>query len=365
MREVKIKGVTIQLPDELAKEIDEQPKDEISFEDIEQLLKEIDEWLALGRSKLLKDAEATLRKQLVGGVMSPEIATAIPRGSGVTGSVSGVVAAPNVPSWLAGNPQAQQAAAQVAVSSLVESVVNTLQAPLQTFVDNLANLLQSSVRTLVELVDSVATRIAEAQERMVEAAEKLGERLEEIANKLPGEEKEVAPEEELLPPPPEVPEAPEEETMTPTEAAPAEEVPQPELPETPETPEEEARQPAAAAIPPSPSAAVLSPEFLAAFAHQLSQMTKDFMNALTRRPQERETPKVSVQSPFEIADMIASMLTKGGAGKPEVGGVKADMTEPVSTAKAPEKGESVEEQVKDASQDEHVKKPLKEAAEKV
>jgi hypothetical protein len=146
------------------------------------------------------------------------------------------------------------------------------------------------------------------------------------------------------------------EEAAPAEAGAGEGVPTP----PPAEVEEEAKSIAAPAPQPTPdvTAALFSPQFLAAFARHLSQMTKEVIDTQTRKAQvEPHTAKP--QSALEIADVIASTLRKSQQTK---GKVETDLTAPVKTAAAPKaEGAEVPEQIKGAAKDEAVRKHLEEA----
>ena len=375
MRTFEIKGLKVHVEDEeMAKAIVE--KEENSEEDAELLLKELEEWLAAGRSHIINKAQKELRKQWVG---VGDAAPAVPRGAvvGVSpqaqGAATGIVAAPNLPAWLTGSPQAQAAAQQIAVSSMVEAVVGQLSVVLEEFAAKLAEWVSQVAQGLFQTVSDVAERIASSQEKLGEKLTEVSEKLESVAEKLPagGVEEEVSP----LPPAEAVPPVPEEVEAGPTAGAPAvgPEVPPEvegagvgeagaeEVSPTPPPEEEEEAKSIAAPTPPQASpvdatAVMFSPQFLAAFARHLSQMTKDALDAYTRKTVS-ERPQVPAQSAIEIADMIASTLRKSQKG----GRIETDLTAPVVTAEAPKEGESVAKQLEGAEKNKEIEKPLNEA----
>jgi len=109
------------------------------------------------------------------------------------------------------------------------------------------------------------------------------------------------------------------------------------------------------------SGVLFSPQFLAAFARHLSQMTKNILEAQARKAQTPTETLPKPQSAFEIAEVVASSIRKGNP----IIRIERDMTAPVETAKAPEgKGAKVAEQIEGAAKDEEVKKHLKGAARK-
>ncbi len=375
MKTFEIKGIKVHVEDEeMAKSILEpeqkpEPQPEVDERDAEVLLKELEEWLAAGRSQVLNKAQKELRKQWVGiGDAAPQV----PRGAGVAGpqaASTGIVAAPNVPSWLSGVPQAQAAAQQIAIGSLVEAIVGQLAPVLEEFAAKLAEWVSTVAEGLFRTISEVAERMAEAQEKLGEKLTEVSERLEAVAEKLPEGAGEVSLPEALpeVPPVEEVPPAAAAEEAAPPvegvggEAAPAEveggageEVPTP-------PPEEEAKSIAAPTAPemvPDVPAALFSPQFLAAFARHLSQMTKEVLETQTRKAQT-EPRAVKPQSALEIADMIASTFRKSQQTK---GKVQTDLTAPVETAAAPEsEGPKVADQIKGAAKDDTVRKPLEEA----
>jgi hypothetical protein len=378
MKTFEIKGIKVHVEDEeMAKSLLESeqkpepaPEPEVDERDAEVLLKELEEWLAAGRSQVLNKAQKELRKQWVGvGDAAPQV----PRGAGVVGpqaASTGVVAAPNVPSWLSGVPQAQAAAQQIAVGSLIEAIVGQLAPVLEKFAAQLAEWVSTVAEGLFRTISEVAERMAEAQEKLGEKLTEVSERLEAVAEKLPeGAAGETLFPEEALPevPPVEgVPPAAEEaappaegvgEEVVPAEGGAGEEVPTP----PPAEVEEEAKSIVAPTAPqPAPDvpSALFSPQFLAAFARHLSQMTKEVLETQTRKAQT-EPRTVKPQSALEIADVIASALRKSQQNK---GKVETDLTAPVTTAAAPEgEGAKVAEQIKGAAKDEAVRKHLEEA----
>jgi len=369
MRTFEIKGIKVHVEDEELEKALAEPEPEITEEDATLLLKELEEWLTAGRLQVLNKASKELRKQFVGGDAAP----AVPRGAGVVGPAaagvsSGVVAAPNLPAWLSGSPQAQAAAQQIAVANMVEALVGQLAPVLEEFAAKLAEWVSSVAEGLFKTISEVAEKIAAAQEKLSEKMGEVVERLESVAEKLPAAE--GAPEEvvEELPPLPEEV-APAEETSPPAaeaeEAAPAGEGGEvPAAPEAPEAggvappPEEETKaMPAASDV----SGVLFSPQFLAAFARHLSQMTKNILEAQARKAQTPTETLPKPQSAFEIAEVVASSIRKGNP----IARIKRDMTAPVETARAPEeKGAEVAEQIEGAAKDGEVKKPLKEAAKK-
>jgi hypothetical protein len=370
MKTFEIKGIKVHVEDEeMAKSLVEaEPEPEVDEKDAEVLLKELEEWLTAGRSQVLNKAQKELRKQWVGvGDAAPQV----PRGAGVVGpqaASTGIVAAPNVPSWLSGVPQAQAAAQQIAVGSLIEAVVGQLGPVLEEFAAKLAEWVSTVAEGLFRTISDVAERMAEAHEKLGEKLTEVSEKLEAVAEKLPEGVGETPLPEALpeMPPVEEVPPAAEEvappaegvgEEAAPAEAGPGgEEVPTPPPPEA----EEEAKSIAAPAPQPTPdvTAALFSPQFLAAFARHLSQMTKEVIDTQTRKAQP-EPRAVKPQSALEIADAIASTLRKSQQTK---GKVETDLTAPVKTAAAPEgEGAKVAEQIKGAAKDEAVRKHLEEA----
>ena len=379
MKTFEIKGIKVHVEDEeMAKSLLEherkpepEPEPEVDERDAEVLLKELEEWLAAGRSQVLNKAQKELRKQWVGvGDAAPQV----PRGAGVVGpqaASTGIVAAPNIPSWLSGVPQAQAAAQQIAIGSLIEAIVGQLGPVLEEFAAKLAEWVSTVAEGLFRTISEVAERMAEAQEKLGEKLVEVSEKLEAVAERLP-EGVSEAPLPEALPDVPavgEVPPAAEEaappaegvgEEAAPAEAGAVEEVPTP----PPAEAEEEAKSIAAPAPQPIPdvTAALFSPQFLAAFARHLSQMTKEVIDTQTRKAQA-EPRAVKPQSALEIADVIASTLRKSQQNK---GKVETDLTAPVKTAAAPEgEGARVAEQIKGAAKDEAVRKHLEEAKKEV
>jgi hypothetical protein len=369
MRTLEVKGIKVHVEDEeLEKALAEpEPEPEITEEDATLLLKELEEWLTAGRLQVLNKASKELRKQMIVGV--GDAAPQIPRGAGAVGPAaagvsSGVVAAPNLPAWLSGSPQAQAAAQQIAVANMVEALVGQLAPVLEEFAAKLAEWVSSVAEGLFKTISEVAEKIAAAQEKLGEKMGEVVERLESVAEKLPAAEGalEEGVVEELPPLPEEV--APAEETPSPAPegAAPVGEggevPPAPEAGEVAPPPEEEAKaMPAASDV----SGVLFSPQFLAAFARHLSQMTKNILEAQARKAQTPTETLPKPQSAFEIAEVVASSIRKGNP----IIRIERDMTAPVETAKAPEgKGAKVAEQIEGAAKDEEVKKHLKGAARK-
>ncbi|MDT7877090.1 MAG: hypothetical protein RQ862_00860 [Candidatus Caldarchaeales archaeon] len=365
MKTFEIKGVKVHVEDEeLANSLEPELEPEVDEKDAEVLLKELEEWLAAGRSQILNKARKELRKQFVGaGDATSPYSPVLPIGAGVrTGSVqasSGIVAAPNVPSWLSGVPQAQAAAQQIAVGSLIEAIVGQLSPLLEEFAAKLAEWVSTVAEGLFRTISEVAERMAEAQEKLGEKLADVSEKLGAVAEKLPEGAAETPLPEALpeVPPVEEVPPAaeeaapPAEEEAAPAEVGAGEEVPTP-------PPAEEEKEAKSVATTPEVTAALFSPQFLAAFARHLSQMTKEIIDTQTRKSQN-EPSAVKPQSAFEIADVIASTLRKSQQTK---GKVETDLTAPVKTAAAPEgEGANVAEQIKGAAKDEAVRKHLEEA----
>jgi hypothetical protein len=374
MKTFEIKGIKVHVEDEeFAKSLEPEPEPEVDEKDAEVLLKELEEWLAAGRSQVLNKAQKELRKQFVGaGDATSPYSPVLPIGAGVRpGSVqasSGIVAAPNVPSWLSGVPQAQAAAQQIAIGSLIEAIVGQLSPLLEEFAAKLAEWVSTVAEGLFRTISEVAERMAEAQEKLGEKLADVSEKLEAVAEKLP-EGAGEAPLPEALPEVPPMEELPPagEEAAPPAEGV-AEEAPPAEVgagreiptPPPAEEGEEEAKSVAAPTPPPTPdvTAALFSPQFLAAFARHLSQMTKEVIDTQTRKSQV-EPYAAKPQSALEIADVIASTLRKSQQIK---GKVETDLTAPVKTAAAPEtEGAKVPEQIKGAAKDEAVRKHLEEA----
>jgi len=372
MKTFEIKGIKVHVEDEeMAKSlVESEPEPEVDEKDAEVLLKELEEWLAAGRSQVLNKAQKELRKQFVGaGDATSPYSPMLPIGArvGSAQASSGIVAAPNIPSWLSGVPQAQAAAQQIALGSLIEAIVGQLGPVLEEFAAKLAEWVSTVAEGLFRTISEIAERMAEAHEKLGEKLTEVSEKLEAVVEKLPegaGESPlpEALPE---VPPVEEVPPAAEEAAppvegeVVPAEAGAGEEVPA----TPPAEEEEEAKSIAAPAPMPSvdATAALFSPQFLAAFARHLSQMTKEVIDAQTRKSQA-EPRAVKPQSALEIADVIASTLRKSQQTK---GKVETDLTAPVKTAAAPEgEGEKVAEQIKGAAKDDAVRKHL-EGAEKV
>jgi len=370
MRTLEVKGIKVHVEDEELEKALAEPEPEITEEDATLLLKELEEWLTAGRLQVLNKASKELRKQMIVGV--GDATPQIPRGAGAVGPAaagvsSGVVAAPNLPAWLSGSPQAQAAAQQIAVANMVEALVGQLAPVLEEFAAKLAEWVSSVAEGLFKTISEVAEKMAAAQEKLGEKMGEVVERLESVAEKLPAAEGAPEAVEELPPLPEEVAPAPAEEIPSPAaeEAAPAGEGGEiPAAPEAPEAgevappPEEETKAMPAA---PDVSGALFSPQFLAAFARHLSQMTKNILEAQARKAQTPTETLPKPQSAFEIAEVVASSIRKGHP----IARMERDMTAPVETAKAPKgEGAKVAEQIEGAAKDEEVKKHLKEAAKK-
>jgi gas vesicle protein len=360
MKTFEIKGIKVHVEDEeLAKSLEPEPEPEVDEKDAEILLKELEEWLAAGRSQVLNKAQKELRKQWVGiGDASSPYSPVLPVGArvGSAQASTGIVTVPNV----SGMPQAQAAAQQIAIGSLIEAVVGQLSPLLEEFAAKLAEWVSSVAEGLFRTISEVAERMAEAQEKLGEKLADVSEKLEAVAEKLP-EGAAESPLPEVLPEVPPVEEVPPaaEEAAPPAEGV-AEEAAEvgagEEVPTPP--PAEEERETKSVATTPEVTAALFSPQFLAAFARHLSQMTKEIIDTQTRKSQN-EPVAVKPQSAFEIADVIASTLRKSQQTK---GKVETDLTAPVKTAAAPEgEGANVAEQIKGAAKDEAVRKHLEEA----
>jgi hypothetical protein len=251
---------------------------------------------------------------------------------------------------------------------LIEAIVGQLSPLLEEFAAKLAEWVSTVAEGLFRTISEVAERMAEAQEKLGEKLADVSEKLEAVAEKLPEGVGEAPLPEALpeVPPMEEVPPAAEEaappaegvaEEAPPAEVGAGEEVP---TPPPAEEGEEEAKSVAAPTPPASPdvTAALFSPQFLAAFARHLSQMTKEVIDTQTRKAQT-EPRAAKPQSALEIADVIASTLRKSQQTK---GKVETDLTAPVKTAAAPEaEGEKVAEQIKGAAKDDAVRKHLEEA----
>jgi len=373
MKTFEIKGIKVHVEDEeMAKSlVESEPAPEVDEKDAEVLLKELEEWLAAGRSQVLNKAQKELRKQFVGaGDATSPYSPMLPVGArvGSAQASSGIVAAPNIPSWLSGVPQAQAAAQQIAIGSLIEAVAGQLSPVLEEFAAKLAEWVSTVAEGLFRTISEVAERMAEAHEKLGEKLTDVSEKLEAVAEKLPEGVGEAPLPEALpeMPPVEEVPPATGEaappaegvgEEAPPAEVGAGEEVP---TPPPAEEGEEEAKSVAAPTPPAGPdvTAALFSPQFLAAFARHLSQMTKEVIDTQTRKAQA-EPRAAKPQSALEIADVIASTLRKSQQTK---GRVETDLTAPVKTAAAPEaEGAKVPEQIKGAAKDEAVRKHLEEA----
>jgi uncharacterized coiled-coil protein SlyX len=414
MRTLDIKGIKVHIEDEdLAKALEESVAkekraaredvnpsiDAVSERDAEILLKELEEWLAAGRSHVLNQARKELRKQYVGvGDATP----AVPFGSRIgapsptSSSVSGVVTVPRPPAWLTGVPQVQAATQEIALSNLIEAVTAHLGRVLEEFAAKLAEWVSSVAEGLFQTISDVAGKLAEAHEKLGEKLDELGERLSDLAEKLPAastlEGEVLPPTEELLA---EEGESPTEGTAGLGTEAPAEGAP-PEAPagaeggpggETPAGGTEGAEElPAGPPVargalrsaasqegpgtlgPEEAAAALFSPQFLAAFARHLSQMTKDVLSTREAKKVEGGPRQVKAQTPFDIAQEFASSILQKAAELQRAGRVEQDLTQPVATAKEPAskgapggKGD-VPAQIAGAAMDTEVYKHLKAAS---
>ncbi len=407
MKTLEIKGIKVHIDDEgLAKALEESvaekseaaretanPSDDVvSEQDAEILLKELEEWLAAGRSHVLNQARKELRKQYMvgGGDASP----AVPFGSRIgapsptASSVSGVVTVPRPPAWLTGVPQVQAATQEIAITNLIEAVTSHLSRVLEEFAAKLAEWVASVAEGLFQTVSDVAGKLAEAHEKLGDKLDELGERLSELVEKLPAAAGEgLSAAEELFPPSEET--APAEATP-PTEeelGGEAEPVgvegapeisPESALPEgTKEVQPPQKLKSAEVASGPvvgalgeeeEAAAALFSPQFLAAFARHLSQMTKDVLSTREAKRAESAPRQVKAQTPFDIAQEFASSILRKATEIQRAGKVEQDLTSPVVAAKgpanegAPKEMGNVVEQVKDAAKDAEVYKHLRAAS---
>lgn len=403
MKTLEIKGIKVHIDDEdLAKALEESvaekgeaaketvnpSNDVVSEQDAEILLKELEEWLAAGRLHVLNQARKELRKQYVG---VGDAAPAVPFGSRVgapsptASSVSGVVTVPRPPAWLTGVPQVQAATQEIAITNLIEAVTSHLSRVLEEFAAKLAEWVASVAEGLFQTVSDVAGRLAEAHEKLGDKLDELGERLSELVEKLPAaagegpagaEELLPTPEEPLGATPPAEGELQEGEETTPVEAGGA---PEGGSPESAPVPPEEVQTPtpklqSAGAGSPSPypeegvAAALFSPQFLAAFARHLSQMTKEVLSTREAKRVESAPRQVRAQTPFDIAQEFASSILRKATELQRAGKVELDLTSPVVAAKgpanegAPKGMGNVAGQVKGAAKDEQVYKHLRAAS---
>ena len=406
MKALEIKGIKVYIDDEdLAKALGESvaekgeaaretanpSNDVVSEQDAEILLKELEEWVAAGRSHVLNQARKELRKQYVG---VGDAAPAVPFGSRVgapsptASSVSGVVTVPRPPAWLTGVPQVQAATQEIAVTNLIEAVTSHLSRVLEEFAAKLAEWVASVAEGLFQTVSDVAGKLAEAHEKLGGKLDELGERLSELAEKLPAAAEEGPVTEELLPPTEEPVEAtpPAEEGLeggaAPVGEAVGEEGAPPVPPEaggapaegTEEVPARPARLQSAVGGSPGlleeegAAAALFSPQFLAAFARHLSQMTKDVLSTREAKRVESAPRQVRAQTPFDIAQEFASSILRKATEIQRAGKVEQDLTSPVVAAKGPESGGAPEgkgdvaKQVRGAARDEEVYKHLRAAS---
>lgn len=409
MKTLEIKGIKVHIDDEdLAKALEESvaekseaareavnpSNDVVSEQDAEILLKELEEWLAAGRSHVLNQARKELRKQYVGvGDAAPSIpfGSRIGAPSPTASSVSGVVTVPRPPAWLTGVPQVQAATQEIAVTNLIEAVTSHLSRVLEEFAAKLAEWVASVAEGLFQTVSDVAGKLAEAHEKLGDKLDELGERLSELVEKLPAAAEEGPVAEELFPTTEESGPAMEAEATLPAEGglegveaapAPAGEGGAPEvLPEGAPVPPEEEQTPklqSAGAVGSQPpgafgkeeeaAAALFSPQFLAAFARHLSQMTKEVLSTREARKVESAPRQVKAQTPFDIAQEFASSILRKATELQRGGKVDQDLTSPVVAAKGPEsegapkEAGDVAKQVSGAAKDTEVYKHLKAAS---
>ena len=410
MKTLEIKGIKVHIDDEdLAKALEESaaekneaareavnPSDDVvSEQDAEVLLKELEEWLAAGRSHVLNQARKELRKQYVG---VGDAAPAVPFGSRIgapsptASSVSGVVPVPRPPAWLTGVPQVQAATQEIAVTNLIEAVTSHLSRVLEEFAAKLAEWVASVAEGLFQTISDVAGKLAEAHEKLSDKLDELGERLSELVEKLPAAAEEGPVAEELFPTPEESGPAMEAEATPPPEEgleggeatpplAGGEGALEGSSEGAPVPPEEEVRTPrlqsagAAGSQPPvalgkeeEAAAALFSPQFLAAFARHLSQMTKEVLSTREAKRVESAPRQVRAQTPFDIAQEFASSILRKAAELQQAGKVAQDLTSPVVAAKepesegAPKEAGDVAKQVAGAAKDTEVYKHLKAAS---
>jgi hypothetical protein len=299
---------------------------------------------------------------------------------------------PRPPAWLTGVPQVQAATQEIALSNLIEAVTSHLSRVLEEFAAKLAEWVASVAEGLFQTVSDVAGKLAEAHEKLGDKLDELGERLSELVEKLPAAAEEGPVAEELFPPSEEpveaTPPAAEEglgEGLE-GEAAPVEEGGAPAVPEGApaegtETEEVPATRPAKlrSAVGGSSqdlgaweeegaAAALFSPQFLAAFARHLSQMTKDVLSTREAKRVESAPRQVKAQTPFDIAQEFASSILRKATEIQQAGKVAENLTSPVAAAKgpanegAPKEMGNVAEQVKGAAKDTEVYKHLRAAS---
>lgn len=371
MKEIKVRGLTIKAPQDIAEELEKAAEPQVEAQEVEAILKEISEWLDSGRRNYIRGARSQLKKQIASGVAPWDTSAVVPSGARISnvGSVSGIAAVPNLPSWATGNMSGQQAVQQITVASVVEALMAALQPVISDVIQQISNMLGSFSSAIANIFNDLSNTLAENLKEAVETQKEVADALKEVASELKeaGGLEEESPMQELLPPteiaPPvgggEVPAptpegAPRETEGAPEEATPAEGGGGPSLPVTPELAEEEVR-PQRSAVPPAPAPAAvfLSPQLMSALAQQLSKMTKEILETTARRPTEEQiTHRVPSVSTFQLADAIADAMRKAG----EIPKMKTDydMTEPVV-------GGDVAEQIKGQPEAESVKKPLREA----
>jgi hypothetical protein len=413
MKTLEIKGVKVHIDDEdLAKALEESvagksegakgavnpSNDVVSEQEAEILLKELEEWLAAGRSHVLNQARKELRKQYVGVVGGGDATPAVPFGSRIgapsptTSSVSGIVTVPRPPAWLTGVPQVQAATQEIALSNLLEAITAHLGRVLEEFAAKLAEWVSSVAGGLFQTISDVAGKLAEAHEKLGDKLDELGERLSEVVEKLPASapaEEGPATTEELFPAEEATPPAGEELG---TEAAPtaegveggAVEVPPEGVSveegtessgegETPGKPPVRLPSAAGGSHPAAlgeeeAAAALFSPQFLAAFARHLSQMTKDVLSTREAKKVEGGPRQVKAQTPFDIAQEFASSILRKAEEIQRAGKVEPDLTSPVVAAKeptskgAPKETDDVAKQVGGAAKDTEVYKHLRAAS---
>jgi len=364
MKEVKVKGLLVKAPEEIAvafDEVEEKEDTTLSAEEVEALIKEISEWLDSGNYTFVKKARQ-MEKQTATGVAPWETSAVVPSGARVSnvGTISGVVAAPNLPSWLTGTPQGAAAAAQMTAASVAESVMGVFQQVFNNVIQEVARMLGSfadaHARIFSELGNKVAEGMKDAVEAQKEIADLLREVIDELKNIAPEEAKEV---EELVPaelPPAEIPPVGEETPPVETPAA-EEETTAAEVPPPPAAEEEEEKERPVPEV--TPTAAMFSPQFLTTLTQHLSQMTKEILETRAAKPPTSTTPeRVQQQNAFQIAEIIKDSIAKAVKSSPQV---ERDMTEAITQAQEPEEGEGVAAQIEGQEKSDVVKKPLKEA----
>lgn len=381
MKEIKFKGLTIKAPEEVA-EILEKEEDThaasrqalMKAQEVEAFLKELIEWLDSGKGSCVKKCkDLQMKKQVVSGVSPWETTPTVPSGARVSnvGAVSGIVAAPNLPSWLTGNPQGVAAASHLTVSNMAEAFVNAVVTAFNNIINEIANMLASfssaQARIYHELANTVSEKLdatMETQKEVVDALKDVVEALKEIKPSAEEEGESLLPGGEISAVATSVPPIAPEEVGGTAEGAGAEVAPPSTPPEEGEeapapSEEEETQRPTSAAAA-GVGGLAFSPQFLTALSQQLSKATREILETYSRAPRQEGRSLPQAQTAFDIAESIASSIL-GKAGGRQAMKVEEDMTEPIKVARPPEKGQPITAQLEDAPEGDIVRKQREEA----